>query len=145
MDVQAWLEKVKELDQLIDMKQIEHKTLISMATNTSPRPMNGIPFSETGVVSNPVEDCVAKLIMINDEINRLVDEFVDHKKQVINMLEKLSDNECNVLHKRYICYMTWGEIAKDMCCSYMQVWRIKKKAYKNLENILNVISKNDII
>lgn len=145
MDVQAWLEKVRELDQLIDMKQIEHKTMITMATNTSPRAMDGMPFSDTGIVSKPVEDCVTKLIMLNEEINSLVDEFVDHKKQVINILDKLPDNECTVLHRRYIEYMTWGEIAKDMCCSYMQVWRIKKKAYKNLENILNVISKNDII
>lgn len=53
---------------------------------------------------------------------------VHHKK-------RLTPNEYDVLHRRYIRYMTWGQIAKDLNYSKRQVYRIHKKGLKMTHNV----------
>lgn len=136
MNVQEWLEQVRKLDQLIDAKLAEREKLIAMATDISPRPLDGMPFSNTGMVSKKVENAVINLIMLAGEIDKLVDKYVDYKQEVVKTLEKLPEKEYGVLHRHYIRYMTWEEVAEDMGYSTVQVWRIKKNAFKILEDVI---------
>ena len=136
MNVKQWLEQVRKLDELINAKLAERDHLKALATDISPRPMDGMPFDNTGTVSHRMENAGINLIMLANEIDRLIDQYVDHKKQVVETLEKLPEKEYGVLHRYYIRYMTWEQVAEDLGCSTVQVWRIKKKGLKKLENIL---------
>lgn len=141
MDVQEWLERVKKLDELINAKLAERQRLIEIATDISPKMPNGIPPSNTGTVSQKMQDAVVSLIDLEIEINDLIDQYVDYKNEVIRLLERLPHKEYGVLHRYYIRGMTWEQVAEDMNYSVMQVWRIKKKALKNLEVVIECYAK----
>lgn len=135
-DVEEWIEQVEKLDQLIIGKLAERDRLFALATNASSKPMDGMPFNNTGTVSRKVENVAVELALLADEMDKLIRRYKEHKQKVIDAIEKLSPNEYAVLHRRYIRYMTWEEVASDMNYSTMQVWRIKKKAMKNLKDVI---------
>lgn len=136
MNAENWLNQVRKLDQLIDAKIAERNRLIALATDISPKPMDGMPHSNSGTVSQRMQNAVINLILLEQELNKIIDKYVDYKQEVVKVLETLPDKEYGVLHRHYIRYMTWEQVAEDMECSTVQVWRIKKKGLKNLENIL---------
>lgn len=136
MNAQEWLEQVRKLDQLIAEKIAERDQLKDMATDISPKPMDGMPFTDTGVVPRKMENAVAMLIDLADELNRLIDKYIDHRRKVIEALEKLPAKEYGVLHRHYIRYMTWEQVAEDMGYSTMQVYRIKKNGLIILQDVM---------
>ena len=133
-EVIAWLESVKKLDELIEAKTAERDKLWEMATNMTAN-SDGMPHAK-GTVSDPVGNGAVKLLMLAEEINRIIDTYIDQKKQITDALEKLPPNEFGVLHRYYIKYMTLEQIAEDMGYCRQQIWRFKKKGLKNLENVL---------
>jgi RNA polymerase sigma factor (sigma-70 family) len=135
-DIEEWLEQVAKLDELIIGKLAERDRLMALATNVTAKPMDGMPYSNTGITSRKVENAVVELTMLSDDIDALIRKFKSLKKEVIETIEKLPCNEYAILHRRYIRYMTWEEIAEDMGYSTMQIWRIKKKAIKNLKDVM---------
>lgn len=136
MNVVAWLEHVRKIDELIDAKLAERQRLEELATDISVKQSDGMPFSPKGTVSRKVESAAIKIVMLEQEIDRLVDQYIDYKKNVIAALEKLPTNEYGVLHRRYIRYMTWEKVAEDMNYSVQHVRRIKKKAIASLSRIV---------
>lgn len=136
MNVEKWLNQVRKLDQLIDAKLAERDRLKALATDISPKPMDGMPFSNTGDVPQKMANAVIDLIMLAREIDKLIDQYIDMKQQVVKSLEQLPEKEYGVLHRHYIRYMTWEQVAEDMGYSSVQIWRIKKNALKILQNNL---------
>ena len=136
MNVQRWLEQVKKLDELINAKLAERERLIDIATDISPRMPDGMPFNNTGVTSKKLENAVIALVELEREINKAIDNYVNYKQMIVKILEKLPAKEYGVLHRHYIRYMTWEQIAEDMGYSVMQIWRIKKNAFKLLEDVI---------
>lgn len=131
-DVQAvcdWLDQVKKLDELINAKLAERDQLWAMVTNITPE-MTGMPHG--GGVSDKVGNVAAKLADLAQQTNELIDRFVDYKAMVVATLEKLPPMEYGALHRHFIRYMTWEQVAEDMGKSYMQVWRYKKKGLEIL-------------
>ena len=124
-----WLDQVKKLDELINAKLAERRLLMDMATKITPE-VSDMPRG--GGVSDKVGNVVAKLVDLAKETDDLVDRYVDHRDLVIKTLEKLPPMEYGALHRHFIQYMTWEEVAADMGKSYMQVWRYKKKGLETL-------------
>ncbi len=136
MDAQKWLEQVRKLDELINAKLAERQRLIEIATDISAKPFDGMPHSDTGIVSQKMQNAVVNLIDLEQQTNQLIDQYVDYKQQVVEVLEKLSTNEYGVLHRYYIRYMTLEQTAEDMGYSVRQVLRIKKKSLQKLEDVI---------
>ena len=134
-DIEEWLEQVAKLDQLIIGKLAERDKLYSLATSTAAKLPDGMPFNNTGSVSRKIENAVVNYTTIDEETDALIFKFKEQRKQVINALEQLPSDEYAVLHRRYIRYMSWDEIADDLGYCRIQVWRIKKKALKNLKDV----------
>ena len=82
-------------------------------------------------------NAVAKIVDLENEINRAVDEYVDKKKQVSATIEKLQDpDHVAVLYKRYFQNETWEQIAYEMHCTYRNVCYIHGKALQAVEALL---------
>ena len=113
MNAENWLNQIKKLEQLI-----------------------GMPFSNTGMVPQKMQDAVIDLIELAQEIDKLVARYIKKKQEIVAVLEKLPEKEYGVLHRHYIRCMTWEQVAEDMDYSTMQIWRIRKNGMKILENIL---------
>lgn len=137
MDVYEWLDQVKKLDQLIDAKIAERDRLKALAANVSSKPIDGMPYSNTNVVSQTMQNAVINLIMLEGELDKLIDTYIDQKQSVLDVLEKLPDKEYGVIHRHYIRYMTWEQVAEDMNYSTTQVWRIKNNAIMLLNVMLD--------
>ena len=136
MDVREWLESVGKLDELINNKIEERRRLNEIATDTSAKLPDGMPFNNTGTVNQKMQNAVVDLVMLGQELDKLIDKYVDEKQKIIAAIEKLPEKEYAVLHRYYIRRMKIEEIAEDMNVSTVSVWRIKKKALKNLANVI---------
>ena len=136
MNVQDWLGQVRKLDELINAKLAERQRLIDIATDISAKPIDGMPYTNTGTVSQKMQNAVADLVDLESEINQMIDRYVDYKQEVIGVLEKLPSLQYGVLHRSYIRGMTNEQIAEDMDYSVRQILRIKKKSLQNLENVI---------
>ncbi len=136
MNVEKWLNRIKKLDQLIDAKNAEQVRLRAIATDISPKPMDGMPFSNTGMPPQKMENAIIRLMELSDEINRIIDTYIDYKQEVLRTLEQLPEKEYGVLHRYYIRYMTIEQIAEAMGYSVRQILRIKKNGLKILKDLV---------
>ena len=136
MGVCEWLNSVKKLDQLIECKTEERERLLAIATDVSPRLPDGIPRSNTGTVSKKMENAVVDLIMLEEEMKKLIASYIESKQKIVAALERLPEKEYGVLHRYYIRHMTLEAIADDMGYCTRQIKRIKKKALTMLEDVI---------
>lgn len=141
MNAESYLIQVRKLDQLINAKLAERDRWEALATDISPKPISGMPHTNTGIVPQTMQNAVINLVMLSQEIDRLIDECVDKKQAVLKVLEQLPDKEYGVLHRYYIRNMTLEQIAEDMGYSVRQIHRIKEKALKNLEDVIECHAK----
>jgi uncharacterized protein YfbU (UPF0304 family) len=85
-------------------------------------------------MANAVERCVDT----EAEIDRLIDELVDTKKEVIQVIEKLqSAVEYDVLHRRYIQHQDLQEIADHYGYEYGWATTTHGRALKGVKDILD--------
>lgn len=136
MNIERYLNQVRKMDELIDAKIAERSRLIELAENISPAPLSGMPHSNTGMIPKTMENAVINLVMLEQEIDRMIDKYVDYKRKVVKALEKLPEKEYGVLHRHYIRYMTWEEVAEDMGYSTTHIWRIKRNALYMLADVI---------
>lgn len=146
MNVCEMLNEYGKIQELIGGKKEERKQLIqerdrliAIATDISAKMPDGMPFDNTGVVSQKMENAVIAKILIDKEIERIEDAiaiYLEAKNKVITAIEKLPTQQYGVLHRFYIRGMTYEKIAEDMGISTVQVWRIKKKAEKTFSDVV---------
>lgn len=136
MNVREWLEGVGKLDELINNKLEERRRLNEIATDISGKMPDGMPFNNTGLVNQKMQNAVINIIMLEQELDRLTDKYINEKQKVIAAIEKLPEKEYTILHRYYIQGTKIEKIAEDLDISTVSVWRIKKKALKNLENVI---------
>lgn len=131
-----WLERVQLLDELIISKQAELDRVTELATDTTAKAPDGMPYSNTGKVSDKTGNGAVDLVTLAIEKQRLIDNYITAKEEVVGILEQLPVMEYKVLHRHYIRYMKWEDVARDISYSNSQVWRIKNKALEHLAELL---------
>ena len=135
-DAQLYLERVEKLDSIIKNKLIEQQQWRDIALGITAS-MEGERVQSSGAKSkmaNAVERCVD----MESEIDGLIDKLIDTKKDVIQTIEKLySPTEYNVLHMRYIQYLSLQEIADDYGRDYGWATTTHGRALKSVQDILD--------
>ena len=80
---------------------------------------------------------VMKIIELKQQINQKIDEFVDRKREIESIIEKVEDaDQVKVLRKRYLEYKPWELIAVEVGCKYRNVHYIHGDALKAVEALL---------
>jgi DNA-directed RNA polymerase specialized sigma subunit len=130
MNAHDYLIRVQYMVELIKAKCAERDQLMTMATSVNAG-IDGMPHASGK--SDKIGNIAVKLADLANEVNDLVDRYVNLKRDVVSALEKLPPREYLVLHKHYIQGMSWGEVASDMGYCREQIWRIKVKALEMLE------------
>lgn len=133
MNVIEWLSQIGKLNQMIDAKIAERDQIRMLATNTVGN-LDGMPHAPG--ISDKVGSLAVKLVALEADINALVDQYVDRRQEVVEVLERLPEREYGVLHRYYIRGMTWEQVAEDMGYCTTQVWRIKKNGLKLLQDAI---------
>lgn len=72
---------------------------------------------------------VDRLVDLEEEINREIDEYADLKHKIINQIQGLQEVQyIDLLHQRYVEELTFEEIAVNMTCSIRNVYNLHGQA-----------------
>ena len=136
-EAQIFLEQPEKLDIQIRNKLIEKKQWHDIALGITAN-MDGERVQSSGAKSK-MADAINKCVDMEAEIDNLIDELIDTKKNVIQTIEKLdSPTEYNVLHMRYIQYMSLQEIADHYNRDYGWVTTTHGRALKSVQEVMNI-------
>ena len=128
-----WLCRLRDLDELINAKLEERDHLMALATKCTGN-MDGMPRGSG--TSDKVGNAAVKLADMAKEIDDLVDDLVDLKREVNAALDKLEAGDHLILRRLYLQGMSQVDVADLMGVCTMTVWRQKVKALKNLEAVM---------
>ena len=135
MDAKCFLSQVKKLDLQIKNKLIEKQQWKDIALGITAN-MDGERVQSSGAKSK-MASAVEKLVDAEAEIDGLVDKLIDVKKEVVQTIESLdSPMEYDLLHKKYIQFMTFEEIADYYGREYTTITTAHGRALKNVQAIL---------
>ena len=134
-EAQVFLEQVKKLDYRIKNKLIEKQQWRDIALGITAN-MEGERVQSSGTQSK-MADAVVKCVDMEAEIDRLIDEFIDTKKEVIQIIEKVdSPIEYDVLHMRYIQFKDLQDIADHYGKDYGWATTTHGRALASVQKIM---------
>ena len=135
MRTKEYLLRVKVCDTHINNLMEELETLKEMVTKVTST-MKDSAVSGGGN-KDKIGNAVAKIVDLQREINEAIDEYVDKKREVMATIEKVEDaNQLAVLHKRYIQYKPWEQIACEMNFTYRNVCYIHGRALQKVSDLI---------
>ena len=136
MKAQDFLRQVRKLDLQIQNKLIEKQQWRDVALGITAN-MDGERVQSSGAKSK-MADAINKCIDVEAEIDCLVDKLIEVKKEVIQTIELLdSPTEYDVLHRRYIQFLSLHEIADHYRKDYGWATTTHGRALKSLQSILD--------
>lgn len=132
---QEYLKQVKLCDAHINNKLEELAHLKALATKITTTLKQDNVFG--GGFGDKVGDVVSRIVDMQDEINQAVDAYVDKKKEVKAVIEKVTDpDQLNVLLKCYILHESLEQIACEMGFTYRNVCYIHGRALQAVAAVM---------
>ena len=130
-----YLQQIRLYDSHINTKLEDLHQLKEMVTKITPTLKDDVVSG--GGNQDKLGDAIAKIVDLEEEVNRDIDSYVNAKQEISNTFEKISDpDQLQVLHKRYVQYKTWEQIACEMNMSYRNVCYIHGKGLQSVNQIL---------
>ncbi len=135
MNAHEYLSQARYLDMQINSKIEQLSALNDLATKCTTT-ISDMPRNPNHGKSS-MEDTIVKIIALKEDINLDIDTLVDLKREIRESLKKLDNVEYQtLLENRYLSFMSWEKIAVGMNYSIQQIYRIRSRALKTLNNIL---------
>lgn len=142
MDAKEYLRSVEKLDVRIRNKLIEQRQWRDIALGITAN-MEGERVQSSGAKSK-MADAIGRCVDMEAEIDGLIDNLVDLKKEVIQTIEQLdSATEYNVLHMRYIQFLDLQDIADHYGKEYGWATTTHGRALKNVQRIIDGKESNE--
>ena len=134
-DAKSYLRKIELLDAHINNRISDKQALECLATKITAT-ISPVSVSGSGN-HDKIGDAVAKIVDLQEEINRKIDKFVNLKREVSELIEQIEDpDQVKVLHMRYFEYKPWEQIAIEMQYSYRNVCYIHGKALQAVQAVM---------
>ena len=143
-DAKEFLQQVKLCDMHINEKLEELEKLKALTMKiTATWKQDAVSGSGN---QDKLGDAVAKIVDLEREINSAVDSYVDKKKEVSAIIEKIKDpDQVAVLYKRYFQGEHWEQIAFEMGFTYRNVCYIHGRALQTVEVLLKGAESHEAI
>ena len=131
MSTKDYLSQAYRIDQRINSKMAQVmslRDLLGKATGT----LSGAPKA---VTPNPhsMEDTIAKMVDLENEINDDIDALVDLKTEIMRRIKRVENTEYQtILELRYLCFKRWEEIAVDMGYSLRRLYELHDCALEEI-------------
>lgn len=127
----TYLKDFRKLGLEIDRMIEEYKRLYSWATRITPT-LSDLPGSHGS--EDRVSGCVERLICINEEINRKIDEYIDRREEIHAAIESLEVGTLRTLMGLYYLNgLTWGEVAERLGYEIRTITRLHGAALEQIE------------
>lgn len=137
MEAKDFLKQPERLDLRIKNKLIEKQQWKEIAMGITAN-MDGERVQSSSNSKSKMADAIIKCVDMEAEIDRLIDELIDTKKEVIQTIEQLdSATEYNVLHMRYIQYLSLQDIADHYNRDYGWATTTHGRALKSVQEMLD--------
>lgn len=134
MKAKEYLQRLKRLDTVINQKIKELEELRTMSTS-----VGGVDYSKERVQTSPSQDApftkiIYRMIDLDEEINREIDNYVDEKHGIINQIQGLENEKyIKLLYLRYVEFKKFEEIAIEMNFTYQYTIELHGYALKDFE------------
>lgn len=129
-----YLKQIEKLDLMIDNKIAEIAQWKSVALKVT-------AFSEGERVQSSgskqkMADAINRCIDIEEEVNQLIDNLYEVKRDIISTIEQLNATEYNILHKVYVQHRSLQDVADDYGKAYTWITTVHGRALKNVQEII---------
>ena len=131
MTAKEYLSQARFLDNRINSKIQQVSSLNELATKCTAT-ISDMPHSPNSGGST-MADAVCKIIDLQEEINKDIDRLVDLKLEIMGVIKAVPNVEYQtILEKRYLCFISWEQIAVDMNYSMQHIHRMHSSALKEI-------------
>lgn len=135
-EAKEYLEQIKLYDAIVDSGLEELAMLKSKVKRITPTMKDG-GGSGNSSVQDRMAEAVAKIVDLQEEINRNVDIFVDSKREAGALLKKVRNADFyKVLHMRYIQYKSFAQIAAEMGLTERGASKLNGRALQAFDKVL---------
>ena len=123
MNAQEFLGQAYRLDRRINSKLQQIDSLRSLTRKVTQTYDQEI-VSRTRNMSS-LEDTIIRLMEAEEELNCQIDRLVDTKIDIGKLIDMVHNESYRLLlEKRYLCFLSWDQIAEDM--HYSRRWVLNK-------------------
>lgn len=122
MTAKEFLAQAYRLDQRINSKLQQIDSLRSLTQKVT-QSYDGEVVSRTRNVTS-LEDAIIRLMEAEAELNQQIDQLVDTKIEIGKLIDAVHNESYRLLEKRYLCFLSWDQIAADM--HYSRRWVLNK-------------------
>ena len=134
-DAIDFLDQLRKLDLMIQNKLVEKEQWMNIASGVSAQVIGERVQSTPNL--HKMETAVCRYVEIENEINRRIDELIDKRMEVLEVIEKLPATEYDLIHKKYVSYIELDEIAMIAGKSYSWATSTHGRALAKVQQILN--------
>ena len=143
MTAKTYLQQIYRLKVKIEQRAQQLEELKESASG-----FKAIDYSADKVQASPSDrmaDMVGRFADLEEEINHMIGEYLYKQNYIINQIQMLDDvRYIEVLHRRYVQFMPFRAIAKDLHYDYKYCCRLHGKALRSFEKAyLNKTNKHD--
>lgn len=133
MTAKEYLSQARYLDARINTKIKQLEALNTLATSAT-SVLTGMPHSPNKATSK-MADIMDKIVDLQAEINRDIDALVDLKGEMRSKLEMVPAEDYKaILEMRYLCFMSWEQIASNLGLSVPYTYKLHDRALKGFES-----------
>lgn len=132
MEVKEYLQQISRLDRMIKDKMQEIAQFRSLLNGISA--IRNEERVQTSSDHDKIGGSVAKILEMEEELDRIIDEYVDKKRIIVSQIDSM-ENELHydVLFSRYVEKKKFECIALEMQYSYRQIIRIHGDALRDFD------------
>lgn len=135
MDAKEYLQQVRNADIEINDKMEELADLEVLATKLGS--LSDGDRVQASSSQDKMADIVCRIADLKTEIQAEISRLLELKKQVREVIEKVSEPVLiSVLHKRYLQYKSWEQIAVEMNFTYRWCTKLHGKALIEVDGII---------
>lgn len=134
----TFLKRAGLIDNMIKRKQEEIEELRNLASGMA-KMGNSADRVQTSPEHDKIGEIIDKIVDLEHELSLKVERYVDAKKEIIKRIDELeSMNQRNVLYMKYLKGRTFEYIAENTGNSLSTIYRLHKKAVKNLSECIDI-------
>lgn len=123
MTAKEFLAQAYRLDQRINSKLQQIDSLRSLTQKVTQSYDSEVVSRTRNVTS--LEDAIIRLMEAEKELNQQIDQLVDTKIEIGKLIDMVHNESYRLLlEKRYLCFLSWDQIAADM--HYSRRWVLSK-------------------
>ena len=131
MTAKEYLSQALLLDHRIDSKIEQIASLNALATKCTSA-ITGMPHNPSPSQST-MADAICKIVDLQELLKKDLSALVDLKREIMGVISGIENDEYKtVLEKRYLCFLSWEQIAVDMGYEMSWLYRLHQRALEKV-------------